>query len=154
MRAAVLHKLGDISELNNNLIVEDFPAPELGPDEVLIKVKYAALNHRDLFITKGLYSKIKLPVILGSDCSGIIEQCGEQVSGLNPGDEVIIDPSINWGNSEEHQSAEYQILGLPQNGTLAEFVKVTSGNVFPKPAHLTLEEASSLPLVGVTAYRA
>src|SRR5690606_8870019 len=62
--------------------------------------------------------------------------------------------SINWGNSEEHQSAEYQILGLPQNGTLAEFVKIRSGNVFPKPAHLTFEVASSLPLVGVTAYRA
>jgi zinc-binding alcohol dehydrogenase/oxidoreductase len=154
MRAAVLHRLGDISELKDNLLVEDFPAPEITGNEVLIRIKAAALNHRDLWITKGLYSKIKLPVILGSDCAGVIEKCGPNVSALKPGDEVIVDPSLNWGESEEHQSAAYKILGLPDNGTLGEFVKVPSSNVYPKPSHLDFEQAAGLPLVGITAYRA
>lgn len=154
MRAAVLHKLGDISELKNNLLVEDFPAPEIDSDEVLVKIKASALNHRDLWITKGLYSKIKLPVILGSDCAGIVDKCGSSVTNVKPGDEVIIDPSLEWGNSEEHQSTSYKILGLPDNGTLAEYVKVSASNIYQKPSHLGFEKAAALPLVGITAYRA
>ncbi|MCB0725376.1 MAG: zinc-binding dehydrogenase [Ignavibacteriae bacterium] len=145
MKSAVLHNTGDISQLDKNLLVEDFPTPEPNKDEVLVNIRSASLNHRDLWITKGLYSKIKLPVILGSDGAGILEN----------GDEVVINPSINWGDSEAHQSpTSYEILGLPQNGTLAEYTKVDKSKVYPKPAHLDFDQASALPLVGLTAYRA
>ena len=145
MKSAVLHNTGDISQLDKNLLVEDFPTPEPNDDEVLVNIRSASLNHRDLWITKGLYSKIKLPVILGSDGAGILEN----------GEEVVINPSINWGDSEAHQSpTRYEILGLPQNGTLAEYTKIDKSKVYPKPAHLDFDQASALPLVGLTAYRA
>ena len=148
MKAVVLHKLGDISELDKNLLIEEVHIPEISGDEVLIKIQYASLNHRDVWITKGLYSKIKLPLILGSDCSGTIEKFGDKVSGLDVGQEVIINPSINWGDDEAHQSPSYEILGLPQDGTLAEYVKIKAKYVYPKPDHLSFEQASALPLEG------
>jgi zinc-binding alcohol dehydrogenase/oxidoreductase len=154
MKAVVLHKLGDISELDKNLLIEEVPVPEVSGDEVLIKVHYASLNHRDVWITKGLYSKIKLPLILGSDCSGTIEKLGGGAAGLEIGQEVIINPSINWGENDAYQSPAYEILGLPQDGTLAEYVKIKAKYVYPKPAHLNFEQASALPLGGLTAYRA
>lgn len=154
MKAVVLKQTGTINELRKNLLLEDIALPEVNADEVLVQVKCASLNHRDLWITKGLYSGIKLPVILGSDCSGIIYQIGNNVTNLNPGDEVIINPSINWGEHQSYQSHQFRILGLPDNGTLAEYVKVHKAYVFPKPQHLTFEEAAALPLAGLTAYRA
>ena len=54
MKAVVLHKLGDISELDKNLLIEEVHIPEISGDEVLIKIQYASLNHRDVWITKGL----------------------------------------------------------------------------------------------------
>lgn len=154
MKALVLHKLGDITDLDKHLLIGEVPTPEISPDEVLIKVHSASLNHRDVWITKGLYSKIKLPLILGSDCSGTIDKIGNSFSGFETGQEVIINPSINWGGSELHQSPSYEILGLPQDGTLAEYVKINSKYVHPKPTHLDFEQASALPLAGLTAYRA
>jgi len=154
MKAAVLKKISNISELKINLTIEDLPIPTVESDETLIRVKCASLNHRDLWITKGLYAGIKLPVVLGSDCSGIVEKTGSNTNNFKVGDEVIINPSFDWGDNESHQSKDFKILGLPDNGTLAEFVKVKSKYVFPKPAHLTFQEAAALPLAGLTAYRA
>lgn len=116
--------------------------PFPGPDEVLVALKAASLNHRDVWIMKGQYPGIRYPVILGSDGAGVCE-----------GREVIIQPGIDWGNDERSQSGNYQILGLPNNGTLAEKVAVCRNQLFPKPAHLSMEEAAALPLAGLTAYR-
>lgn len=154
MKAALLLNTGDISALSKNLVIDDMPIPEINPDEVLINVKAASLNHRDLWIAKGAYSKIKLPVVLGSDCSGVIFKKGSNVSGFKEGDEVIVNPGINWGNDENFQSKDFKILGMPDNGTFAEFVKVHSSYVYKKPLHLDHAQSSALPLAGVTAYRA
>ena len=71
------------------------------------------------------------------------------------GKEVIINPALEWGNVATYQDpALFRILGLPDDGTLAEFVKVPVANLVEKPAHLSFEEAAALPLAGVTAYRA
>lgn len=120
----------------------DRPIPEAG--EVLINVKAAALNHRDVWILKGLYAGIKYPIILGSDGSGICED----------GRRVVINPSINWGVDPRVQGKSYHILGLPADGTFAEFVKVPSESVFDMPAHLNFTEGAAFPLAGLTAYRA
>ncbi len=153
MKAAILTKTGDISDLNKNLVIKDIPVPEISGEEVLINIKCASLNHRDLWITKGEYSNINLPVVLGSDGAGIIHGMGNKVSGFEIGDEVIINPGMNWGNDENYQSRDFRILGMPDNGTLAEFVKVHHNCIYKKPAHLNFEQASALPLAGVTAFR-
>jgi NADPH:quinone reductase-like Zn-dependent oxidoreductase len=70
------------------------------------------------------------------------------------GREVVIEPGLDWGPSEEIPDKSYRILGMPEDGTYAEMIKVPAENLHPKPALLTFEEAAALPLAGLTAYRA
>jgi zinc-binding alcohol dehydrogenase/oxidoreductase len=128
--------------------------PELKEDEVKIQVKAAALNHRDEWARQGLYPNLKDGVVMGSDGAGIVVEVGENVSPDWIGKEVIINPANNWGTNEKVQSRDFHILGMPSNGTLAEFVQVKADRIHEKPAYLTWEEAASLPLAGLTAYRA
>ena len=60
-------------------------------------------------------------------------------------------PPLDWGNDPRAQGPRFRILGLPDNGTFAEFVKVPAANVFPRPAHLSDKRAAALPLAGLTA---
>ncbi|GGJ93545.1 alcohol dehydrogenase [Lentibacillus kapialis] len=129
----------------------DRPKPKSG--EVLVKLKYAALNRRDFFITKGLYPKMKLPSILGADGAGEIVELGANTDKLEPGMEVVINPGLNWGRKEEYSSSDFNILGMPVDGTYAQYVSVPAENIYKKPQHLAWQEAASLPLAGVTAYR-
>jgi len=136
------------------LKIEDVEVPALGEDEVLIKVKAASFNRRDWWIQKGLYAGLKFPIILGSDGAGIVERVGKEANKSWIGQSVIINPALNWGDNEAFQQKDFAILGLPENGTFAEFVKVKFENIYPLPAHLSFEEAAALPLTGLTAYRA
>lgn len=136
------------------LRVEEVDVPVLSNDEVLIRVKAAAFNRRDFWIQKGLYAGLKYPSVLGSDGSGIIEKVGNEKNQSWIGESVIINPATNWGDNEAFQQKEFSILGLPENGTFAEFVKIGFRNVHTLPAHLSFEEAAALPLTGLTAYRA
>lgn len=148
MKAVVL------SEKLAPLRIEEVQKPKPQPGEVLVKISASAFNHRDLWIQKGQYAGLKFPIVLGSDGCGVVEAVGENVSQQLIGSEVIINPSLGWGNDERVQSKQYKILGLPDNGTFAEYVALPSNNVFPKPGHLSHEEAAALPLAGLTAWRA
>jgi zinc-binding alcohol dehydrogenase/oxidoreductase len=150
MKAVRLHELGGPEKL----IVEDIPAPEPGPGEILVRIKRAALNRRDVFITQGLYRGIELPKTLGSDGCGEVARLGAGVSGPPVGTPVVIDPAIGWGPNERVWQPSATILGLPRDGTFAEFVAVPAENVYPKPAQLSDDEAAAIPLAGLTAYRA
>src|SRR5690606_24649797 len=136
------------------LQIKDVEIPSLEADEVLIQVKAAAFNRRDFWIQKGLYAGLKFPIILGSDGAGIVEKVGNEANKSWIGESVIINPALNWGDNEAFQQKEFSILGLPENGTFAQFVKVRFTNVHTLPSHLSFEEAAALPLTGVTAYRA
>ena len=134
--------------------VEDVAMPVAGPGEALVRVKAAALNHRDIWIQKGQYASLKFPIILGSDGAGVVSAVGTDGADW-VGKEVIINPALHWGASQYYQDpAGFRILGLPDDGTFAEYVKVPAGNLVEKPAHLSFEEAAALPLAGLTAYRA
>ena len=127
--------------------------PAIEPDTVLVKLKAAALNHRDQWIREGKYPGIQQGVTLGSDGGGVVEQVGKEVSSWQPGDEVIINPNINWGEGDV-QASDYTILGMPTDGTLAEYIAVKADRLVAKPMHLNWAEAAALPLGGLTAYRA
>jgi zinc-binding alcohol dehydrogenase/oxidoreductase len=135
------------------LELQDVDNPVLAAGEVLVQVKAAALNRRDYWITIGQYAGIKYPSILGSDGAGIVAEAANDVESWI-GKEVLINPGHNWGEHPEYQAKDFKILGLPENGTLAEYVKVKAEYLHPKPAHLTFEQAAALPLAGLTAYRA
>ena len=150
MRAVVLHALGDPEHLK----IEQRPDPHPGPDEAIVRLRAAALNHRDVWIRRGQYAGIKLPIILGSDGAGQVAEVG---GGVDPGwigRDVIIDPTLNWGTDERVQDPSFSILGLPVDGTYAEMVRVPAVNLHQKPAHLSWEEAAAVPLASLTAYRA
>jgi zinc-binding alcohol dehydrogenase/oxidoreductase len=142
-----------LESAENPLVIKDVAKPTPGPGEVLVQIKAAALNRRDWWITQGKYAGIKYPTILGADGAGIVAEAGEDATDwLNK--EVIINPSHNWGEHPEFQSKEFKILGLPEDGTLAEYVLVKAEYLYPKPAQLSWEQAASLPLAGLTSYRA
>lgn len=150
MKALVIRELGAV----DNLSIENVhdPRPDVG--EVIVKLKAAALNHRDVFILQRLYPGIVLPAILGSDGAGIISDVGSNVSKSLIGQEVVINPSLDWGDDERAQGSNFRILGMPDDGTFAEMMTISASNVHPKPAHLTFEEAAALPLAALTAFRA
>lgn len=139
---------------NAPLILQERPDLQPGEGEAIVQVYAAALNHRDVWIQKGQYAGLKYPLIPGSDGAGVVVSASPDGASW-VGKEVIINPAFNWGNSPSHQHPkDFRILGLPDDGTFAEYVKVPVHNLAEKPVHLSFEEAAALPLAGVTAYRA
>ncbi len=136
------------------IVYKDVEMPALGPGEALVQIKAAALNRRDYWITIGKYAGIKYPSVLGSDGAGIVAEVADEADKHWLDKQVIINPASNWGDHPEFQSKEFKILGLPDNGTFAAYVKVKTENLFDKPAHLNWEQTAALPLAGLTAYRA
>lgn len=147
-KAIVLHGV------NEPLTLTEVPVPAIGEDEALVRIRAAAFNRRDWWIQQGKYAGLKFPIVLGSDGAGVVEQVGSNRHAQWTGREVLINPSLSWGSSEASQGASFHILGLPEDGTFAEFVRVPVANLHEKPAHLSFEEAAALPLGGLTAYRA
>ena len=137
MQAIRVHEGGELRH-------ETVPDPEPRPGEVLVELRAAALNRRDLLVRDGVYP-YPLPLVPGSDGAGVRRDTGA---------EVVINPALRWGPSEEASGPDFEILGGPDNGTFAELVAVPAENLFPKPARLNWEEAAALPLAGLTAYRA
>jgi zinc-binding alcohol dehydrogenase/oxidoreductase len=70
--------------------------------------------------------------VLGNDGVGEVATLGTGVEGVRTGDRVVINPPLDWGNDPRAQGPRFRILGLPDNGTFAEFVKVPAANVFPR----------------------
>ena len=147
-KAIVLHGVKE------PLVLKEVPIPPIGQDEALVRIKAAAFNRRDWWIQQGQYAGLKFPIVLGSDGTGVVDQVGGEGHHHWIGREVVINPSLGWGDDEAYQGKSFHILGLPQDGTFAEFVRVPVANLHEKPAHLSFEEAAALPLGGLTAYRA
>jgi NADPH:quinone reductase-like Zn-dependent oxidoreductase len=139
-----------------NLRLETVPDPQPQAHEVVVRLKAAALNHRDVWIRsgRGAYSSPIQPVILGSDGAGEVMAVGSGVDAQLVGQAVVINPSLDWGENDEAQGPNFRILGMPDDGTYAQLVRVPAQNVFAKPAALSFAEAAAIPLAGLTAYRA
>jgi NADPH:quinone reductase-like Zn-dependent oxidoreductase len=150
MKAVRLNEIGG----PQNLRLETIDDPKPGAGEILVRVRRAAFNRRDVFITQGLYPGIALPRTLGSDGAGVVAALGSGVSGPAQGTPVVIDPMLGWGDDPALWGKGNSILGMPRDGTFAEYVVVPAANVHPTPAHLSDDEAAALPLAGLTAYRA
>lgn len=150
MKAVILRDLGGPRQLR----YEELHTPEPKSGEVLVRLKYAAINRRDLWITHGLYPGLKLPSILGADGAGEVVALGDGVQDIPLGGSVIINPALNWGEHLAYYGPGFSVLGMPTDGTYAQYVTVPSQNVYVKPVYLSWKEASALPLAGLTAYRA
>ncbi len=143
-----------LTEPHHPLELQDRPDLQPGPGQAVVKLKNAALNRRDYWITQGLYPGIKSGVILGSDGAGTVSSVGEDGDEEWIGKEVIINPSLDWGDKQECFGDDFTILGLPVDGTFATEIVVPISQLHEKPEHLNCQEAAALPLAGLTAYRA
>lgn len=148
MRAAVF------KGTNTPLVVEEFKKPRPVKDQVLIRLKFAALNHRDLWIMDEPSQRYDPGIVLGSDGVGVVEDVGEDADPLLVGSEVVINPSLDWGANPVVQGNSFRILGRPDNGTFAQYIAISKKYIFDKPEHLSFSEAAAVPLSGLTAYRA
>jgi NADPH:quinone reductase-like Zn-dependent oxidoreductase len=148
MKAAVL------VEVKQPLAIQSVPDPVAGPGQAVVRLKAAAVNHRDLWIQQGQYKDIRVPSILGSDGAGTVTSVGSPSDDGWVGRDVIINPALDWGRDPHAQGPHFRILGLPDNGTFAEQIVIPAVNLAPKPAHLSWEQAAALPLTGLTAWRA
>ncbi len=128
--------------------------PQPASGQALVKLKAAALNHRDEWCRQGKYPGLQFDTILGSDGAGVVEKVSEPLDQSWVGKEVVINPNNNWGDDPAAQSLDYNILGLPKNGTFAEYIAVDLDRLHAKPDHLDFNAAAACPLAGLTAYRA
>ena len=155
MKAIRIHNHGNIE----SLCVDDIPEPQTVKNKVKVQIKAAALNHLDIWVRNGLPGiNIPLPLIMGSDASGIVVDVGDNVSKFKIGDKVVVQPgtvkdyndnadrNINYSNT-------YGIVGETEDGVQAEYVNLPEYNLSMMPDHLTFEEASSMQLVFMTAYQ-
>ena len=157
MKAVVVPRYGGPEVLT---FVEDQPEPVPGPDEVLLHVHAAGINHLDVTVRQGIPSlKITLPHIPGADVAGEVAKVGSEVTGFEPGDRVVANPGLSCGRCEfcvqgqDSLCADYKILGEHVPGTYAEYVAVPARNLLPIPVDMAWAPAAAAPLVFMTAWR-
>jgi alcohol dehydrogenase len=135
MRAAFIRHYGN----NDAIEISEQPVPEVGSRDVLIRVRAASVNPVDYKIRNGQLKtmlSLKFPLVLGSDCAGVVEKCGADVRGFKPGDAV------------------FARLEKERIGTYAEFAVANESSVALKPTNLDFNQAAAIPLAGLTAWQA
>lgn len=140
MQGVVLKKFGPPDVLRH----EQLGDPRVPAGWALVELRAAALNWHDCLVRQGTYD-VPLPCVLGADGAGLRRDTG---------DEVVILPSLRWGDDERAPAADWEILGDYTDGTYAELVAVPEENLFAMPAGWSWTEAAALPLAGLTAHRA
>jgi NADPH:quinone reductase-like Zn-dependent oxidoreductase len=138
------------------LRVSEQPAPHARRGEIVVRVRAASLNYRDLFILKGAYApNLALPYVPASDACGEVVEVGEDVTRFKIGDRVTPTYTQGWhdGMPTPEQRTK-RTLGAPLNGVLQELVAVPAEDAVAVPAHLSDSEAATLPIAAVTAWSA
>jgi len=136
MKALQIVKYGEIKD---SLSINEIEKPSVKPNDVLVEVKAASLNPIDYKMAEGHLKEmlpLKLPITIGFDVSGVVVDKGADVNNFEIGDEI------------------YSRVPQEQMGTVAEFVTINSDKVAKKPENISFEEASGLPLTGLTAIQA
>jgi NADPH:quinone reductase-like Zn-dependent oxidoreductase len=157
LKAVRIHEHGGVEKLR----YEEAPEPTVaGPNDAIIKLKAASLNHIDIWIRRGLTGvEIAFPHILGGDGAGVIAEVGDQVRNIKTGDAVCLYPPSGCSrcefciNGREYMCVKLRVLGERENGTYAEYARVPARNCFPIPPGLSFEQAAAFPLVYVTVWR-
>lgn len=140
MRAIVMREYGGPECLGP----AEQPDPVAEPGWAVVRLRAAALNWHDVLVRQGRY-RSPLPHVPGADGAG---------TDVETGEDVLVVPSLWWGDDESAPGPYWQILGDHHPGTYAEMVRVPCECIVPKPAGLSWLEAAALPLVGLTTYRA
>jgi NADPH:quinone reductase-like Zn-dependent oxidoreductase len=141
MKALLLKQHGDVEDL---VVVNDYPVPTAKPGQVVIRVGASSFNYHDVFTVKGMPGiKVPMPVIIGLDMAGEIVELGEGVDGWKIGDRVLVNP-LNPGVG---------LMGEMLDGGMAEYCAVTAGQLIMMPPDVSYVDAASLPVAYGTAHR-
>lgn len=139
MKAAVIERQGGVE----NIVYREWPDPEIGPDDVLVRVRACALNHLDIFVRRGMPGfPVPMPFISGGDIAGEVTAVGARVATFQPGDRVSLNPQTDEG-----------MIGEELLGGLAELVRVPAKNVIAIPPELDFARAAATPIAYGTALR-
>ncbi|MCI0700078.1 MAG: NAD(P)-dependent alcohol dehydrogenase [Planctomycetia bacterium] len=151
MKALVIHTAFGLE----NLALLDRPDPTPGAGQVLIRVRAASLNYRDLLIARGMYNpKLQFPRTLGSDAAGEVVAIGSGVTQFKPGDRVANCFMPHWFDGPITESVAKSTLGSDRDGVIAELAVFEERGLVRYPDHLSFEEAATLPCAAVTAWNA
>jgi zinc-binding alcohol dehydrogenase/oxidoreductase len=150
MRAVRCERQGPPEEMK----LVELSDPVASAGEAVVRLHFSGLNHRDVWIRQGLYARIQLPAVLGSDGSGIVESVGPGVDARLVGQRAVIVPCEKWGPDPAVQGKDFLILGMPRQGTMAEKIAVPASMIVELPQQISFEDAAALPVAGLTAYRA
>jgi NADPH:quinone reductase-like Zn-dependent oxidoreductase len=141
MRALVLRRHGGLDDLD---VVTDYPTPQPGDGEVVIRVRAASFNYHDVFTMRGMPGiKVPLPVVIGLDMAGEIAEVGAGVAGWNTGDRVLVNP-VNKTKG---------LMGEMLDGGMAEYCRVAAEQLVAMPDGVSFEDAAALPVAYGTAHR-
>lgn len=158
MKAAVMPKIGSI-------VIEELPVPQIGADEVLVKVMAVGVCGSDLhYYEQGRIGRfvVEKPIILGHECAGIIADIGEKVTRVAKGDRVAVEPGVTCGRCEACKAGRYnlcpdvQFLATPPvDGAFVQYLAIREDMVYKIPGHLSFEEAALIEpfSVGIHAAR-
>jgi len=157
MKALTLVAVGGLEHLR----VQELPKPVIqAPNEVLVRVHAIGLNRLDLFVAEGLPGvHYSFPHIVGSDGAGTVLEVGSMVDRIQPGDRVMINPTLSCGNcpwclqGEDSLCRKLQVLGEHRAGTAAEYVIVPAENLALVPQLMPWHEAASFSLATLTSWR-
>ena len=152
MKAVRIHQHGGIDVLR----YDDVPIPEINREQCLIKIKAAALNHLDIWVRRGIPG-VPLPMIMGSDGAGIVEELGKNVTDFSIGDRVLIQPLTYCGKcrwckqNKENYCEKWGIFGENQDGTQCDYMAIDTDHLRIIPEGMSFEEAAAFPLVSETS---
>lgn len=155
MRAWVLNETNG----PESFTLQDVDKPDPGPGQVRVKMEVSALNHLDLWVSRGMPAPHHFPHIAGADGTGKVDAIGEGVTTVSVGDLVTINPSVSCGQcaaclaGDTPYCKSYGILGEHSSGTLAEFSVLPARNVVASPEGISVVEAGSYGLAYGTAMR-
>jgi 2-desacetyl-2-hydroxyethyl bacteriochlorophyllide A dehydrogenase len=147
-------------EIGQPLELHDIPIPDVGPQDVLVKVKAAGICHSDAHYRAGVSPVRPLPMTLGHEVAGIVEEIGETVAGTQPGDRVCLHYMVTCGHCEYcHMGSEQfctsgSMIGKYRPGGYAEYISLPVRNVFKLPEEIPFEQAAIMMCSSSTSFHA
>jgi len=154
MKAVRLVKVGQPLEM------QDVPIPDVGPQDVLVKVIAAGICHSDAHYRAGVSPVRPLPMTLGHEVAGLVEEVGETVAGLQPGDRVCLHYMVTCGKCEycnvgsEQFCTSGSMIGKYRPGGYAEYISLPSRSVFKLPEQIPFEQAAIMMCSSSTSFHA
>ncbi len=146
--------------VNQPLVTQEIPIPQIGLREVLVKVKAAGVCHSDAHYRAGISPIKPVPLTFGHEVSGIIEQIGNEVTNLKPGDRVVLHYNLSCGDCYHCTTGNDQfcekvlMIGHYADGGYAEYIAVPARNAIPLPAEIPFEQGATLMCASATAFHA